>query len=536
MNHVLDTKSGLYLPNGIANQIDAYYSGTGYSNGNAGYGNSMIDWTALSTDANSDIIMNQDILRQRSRDLFMNSPLANGSLKKIVSNVVGTGLKLNSHINHKYLGIKRKKAEDIEAQIEFEFKLWADNPLACDSAGTLNFYDMQRLAILSVLMSGDTFIFMPIIKRKNSIYDLKLKFVESDRIQDPPAKDMTKNILGGIELDKSSGLPTHLYVVNQLPNAINYAQIKPTEWKQIPIYGGNSGRRNVIHLFTVERPEQRRGIPILSPVIDIFKQLTRYSEAEITAAVVSGMLSVFIECENPTGVPFQDLPKDSRSNINYNGARMTPGMIMTMRRGDKVNVMQPGRPNPNFENFVNNILRQIGVSLEIPFEVLIGHFQSSYSASRAAILAAWQVFCTRRQWLIEHFCQPIYEEWLTEAVIKGRVELEGFLEDPARKAAWCQADFYGPSMPQIDPVKEVKAAKDSVDNGFSTVAYETAKLTGKNFDEISKVRAREEKARDKFRRSDKPITTGTVKAKRVIAEKNKKAKKSKKGATNGTQN
>lgn len=534
MNHFLDKKSGLYLPQSLSTGMNAY-SATGYGNGNAGFGDAMIDWNALSTDANSDIIMNQDVLRQRSRDLFMNAPLANGALKKIVSNVVGSGLKLNSHIRHKYLGIKRKKAEDIEEQIEFEFKLWAENPRACDSAGTLNFYDMQRLAMLSVLMSGDTFVFLPIIKRKDSIYDLKLKFVESDRIQDPPAKDMTKNILGGIELDKTSGLPTHLYVVNQLPNAINYAQIKPTEWKRIPIYGENSGRRNVIHLFTVERPEQRRGIPILSPIVEMFKQLTRYSDAEITAAVVSGMLSVFIECENPAQDPFKEIPNDPRSKINYTGRKLTPGMIMTMRRGDKVKVLEPGRPNPNFENFVNNILRQIGTSLEIPFEVLIGHFQSSYSASRAAILAAWQVFLTRRQWLIEHFCQPIYEEWLTEAVIKGRIELDGFLDDPARKAAWSQADFFGPSMPQIDPTKEVKAAKDRVDSGFSTMAYETAQLTGENFDEISKVRKREEKSRDKFRRSEKITVSGTVKAKKMLANNKDKSKKNKKGAPNGTQ-
>lgn len=509
MNHIFDANSGLYVPNSISANTLRAFSGTGYGGGNAGYDNSMLDWSPLSTNADSDIVMNHEVLRQRSRDLSMNESLANGALKKIVSNVVGGGLRLNSQINHKYLSIKRKQAEKIETQIEFEFNLWADKAYNCDSAGTLNFNDMQRLVLLSVLVSGDVFVFLPSLKRNNSIYDLKLKIVESDRIQDPPAKDMTKNILGGVEIDKKTGLPTHYHVVNQLPNAVNFAALQPTEWQRIPIRGESSGRLNVIHLFTVERPEQRRGIPLLSPVIKLFKQLSRYSEAEIMAAVVSGMLSVFIESENPTQVPFQDWPKDPREKIKYDNVSMTPGMILALKRGDKVNVANPGRPNPNYEGFINTILRQIGVSLEIPFEVLLGHFQSSYSASRAAILAAWQVFDARRKWLVEHFCQPVYEEWLTEAVLKGRVNLPGFLNDPAIKAAWCRADFYGPAMPQIDPGKEVAAAKARFDGGFTTMAYETAQLTGQNFDETHKINRREVKQLDKARRSTKPVYKGT---------------------------
>lgn len=511
MNHLFDKDSGLYLP---PSAIKAFNSGTGYGNGNAGYDNALIDWNALSTNADSDIVLNHDILRQRSRDLTMNAALANGALKKIVTNVIGGGLRLNAQINHKFLGIKRKDAEKIEDSIEFEFSLWADDPYSCDSAGTLNFYDIQTLVLLSVLNSGDVFVFLPNFSRKNSIYDLKLKLIESDRIQDPPAKDMTKNILGGVEIDTRTGLPTHYYVVNQLPNAVNFAQIKPTEWTKVAIRGEKSGRLNALHLFTVERPEQRRGIPILSPVIKMFKQLDRYSEAEIMAAVVSGMLAFSIESENPVNQPFAEWPKDPRANIKYDNVSMSPGMVLALKRGDKINMLNPGRPNPNYDSFCDALIKQIGVSLEVPFEVLTQHFQSSYSASKAAILTAWQIFNTRRQWMVAHLCRPVYQQWLTEAVIKGRLNLPGFLEDPAIRAAWCQADFYGPAMPQIDPTKEVKAAKERVDDGFSTMAYETMQMTGMNFDQIAKVRKREEKQKDKFRRSTKPVIKGASKLKK----------------------
>ncbi|WP_162803227.1 phage portal protein [Salmonella enterica] len=80
------------------------------------------------------------------------------------------------------------------------------------------------------------------------------------------------------------------------------------------------------------------------------------------------------------------------------------------------------------------ICRQIGAALELPYELLVKHFTASYSASRAALLEARKMFRMRREWMVLSFCQPIYEEWLSEAVAKGRVIAPGFLW-PEYKAA-----------------------------------------------------------------------------------------------------
>ena len=49
----------------------------------------------------------------------------------------------------------------------------------------------------------------------------------------------------------------------------------------------------------VERPAQRRGVPLLAPVLESMKQLSRYSDAELTAALVSSMFTVFITTKSP---------------------------------------------------------------------------------------------------------------------------------------------------------------------------------------------------------------------------------------------
>jgi capsid protein len=59
-------------------------------------------------------------------------------------------------------------------------------------------------------------------------------------------------------------------------------------WKQLDLYSKKSGAPLVLHLFDKVRPGQSRGVPYLAPVIELIKQLGRYTDAEVMAAVVSG--------------------------------------------------------------------------------------------------------------------------------------------------------------------------------------------------------------------------------------------------------
>ena len=166
-----------------------------------------------------------------------------------------------------------------------------------------------------------------------------------------------------------------------------------------------------------------------------------------------------------------------------------------MEEGEEVQIANPGRPNSAFDGFVIAISRQIGAALEIPYELLVKNFTASYSASRASLLEAWKMFRMRREWLIGNFCQPVYEEWLAEAVMKGRIQAPGFFDDPAIRAAWCGADWYGDAQGQLDPLKEANAAKVRVDEGFSTREREAAELTGMKYETVHAVRKREEAMR-----------------------------------------
>lgn len=433
-------------------------------------------WTVPGGDADSDILPDLQDLRDRSRDLVRNTPTAASAINTNVTNVIGTGLKYHSRIDREYLGLTEEEAEAWEQNAERRFRLWSES-VECDAARTLTFSGVQELTYRAALEGGDAFVLLPMIKRPGLPFGLKLQTIEADRVRNKDNVADRNTLAGGVETDKH-GAPVNYHIQKTHPG--NKMQVS-LEWDVIPAFGKKTGRRNVLHLFDKRRPGQRRGVPYLAPVIESLKQLGRYTDAELMAAVVSGMFTVFIESDMPEEL--LDMPDgdtaDSDSSDNY---ELGNGSIVGLAPGEKVNAPNPGRPNTAFDPFVVAIIRQIGAALEIPFELLMKHFTSSYSASKAAFMEAWKFFNSRRSWLVRGLCDPVLEAFMVEQVAKGYIYAPGFLTDPLIRKAYLGAEWVGPAKGQINELQEVKAARERVDAGFTTIASETASMTGGDWD------------------------------------------------------
>ncbi len=466
---------------------------TGYGNHGANTTKkSVIGWTHGGGSHREDIEENVKTLRERSRDLYYGGAnVATAAIKRLRTNTIGIGLHLKSTINEEVLRISSKEARELEEMIEREFAHWA-NSTNCDLERIDNFYQLQQLAFLNALLSGDAYALMSITERKGSIYDLRIHLIEADRVSTPDAETINPLFCEGVEKNKAGEVVA--YHISKF-HPLSFQDREPREWVRVEAYGKETGRRNVIHVMNRERIGQVRGVPFLSPVIESIKQLGRYTEAEILAAVINGLFTVFIEKENASeGLPLGSvIPEEEQIDSgDENSIELAPGAVIDLGDGEKANMVNPGRPNPNFEPFVVAILKQIGAALEIPYELLMMAFNNNYSASRAAILEFFKVVKTYREWFVTDFCQPIYVEWLSEAVAKGRIKAPGFFVDAIIKDAYCSAEWNGPSSGQLDPKKEVEASILRVENGFSTRERETTELTGTDFYRNVKQQKREE--------------------------------------------
>lgn len=481
---------------------------SGYGDGGASHTKkSMRGFTAKSLSPTKDIDANLNTLVSRSRSLYMTAPIATSAIKTTRTNVVGSGLKLKSRIDYEFLGMTEEEAEKWESNTEREFDLWASTR-KCDALKLNSFYEMQGVMLLGQLLSGDGFCLNKYERpTKYMPYGLRLQLLEADRVCTPYAAGSLSNayygtnpengnrIYSGIEID-SNGAVVAYWICNQYPNWGLPEENKPLEWQRVEAYGKKTGRLNLIHIFDAERAEQRRGVPMLAPVIEELKQLKRYEDAELMAAVISGMFTVFVTTDAPsTENPFgQGYPDDVQSVDNAeNDYQLGNGAIVALNEGEKIEVADPKRPNTAFDGFVSALCKNIGSALEIPQELLLKSFNSSYSASRAALLEAWKMFRMRREWLSKEFCQPVYELFLEEAIALGRIQAKGFFDDAVIRKAWCGADWNGAAMGMVDPVKEVQAAQMRVVNGFSTREEETMGLTGGDYIKNAKQLKRENK-------------------------------------------
>ena len=455
----------------------------------------MSQWVTNAADADADIIYDLPTLRERSRDLVRNVPIATGAIGTALSNVVGTGLKLQSRIDYEYLGLTEEQADAWQDHVEREWRLFSESQ-ECDYARTLNFAGIQGLAFRQTLENGDAFILTPRIKRGKTPYSLRLQIVEADRVCNNNRAPDKSGLIAGVEKNDQTGEPLRYHIMNQHPDS-PYVSPGRYTWEIVDAFGSKTGLRNVLHLFDVLRPGQTRGVPFLAPVIETLKLLDRYRDAELMAAVVAALFTVFVESESGGGLDDIDITggqgDETGAAADDKDLKLGNGAIVGLRQGEKVAFANPGRPNASFDPFTRSILEQIGSALNIPYEVLIRHFTSSYSASRAALLEAWRFFKTRRSWLVFMLCQPVFEIWLYEAVALGRIAAPGYFSDPLISKAYANAIWVGDSPGYVDPEKDVGSARERIDGCLSTYDEETALLTGGDFESNIRQRRKEKK-------------------------------------------
>jgi lambda family phage portal protein len=484
----------------------AQFKNSGYSEGGASRTSNILkSYLPLRLSAKSDIDANLPLLRNRSADQAINTPVGAAAIQTSAIHTVGAGLKVFPRIRYLELGISHDEARAWQKKARREFDLWAASK-HCDLYRRNNFYDLQDIAYESYLVDGDAFaLFRRKAPTQYMPYSLRLQILEGNRISNPMdgsfpgalgpysvemiSPETGNRIVSGVEIDMDGAVEAY-WVCNKVQgDPVDIARLE--KWVRVKAFGDLSGMPNIVQICHDLRSEQYRGIPYLAPVIETLKQVSRYTNAELTAAIIKSFFALFFT-NNPTGSSEMPAPdawageegRDPNAPVvDVSEYGLGPGTLNALPAGVDVKAVDAGRSMSTFDPFVSQLIKQIGAAIGVPYEVIMKNFTSSYSASRAAMLQAWEEFKLRRTWFARDFCQPVYEAWLTEAVAIGRIEAPGFFEDPALRAAWCHADWYGPTMSILDPVKDITGSALRVQYGLSTREREAAEMTGTDFEE-----------------------------------------------------
>ncbi len=394
---------------------------------------------------NDELNQSLDILRDRSRDLFENNPVARALIHTIVSGVIGKGLTL----------VPTGGPDTYQARI---VELWRVFEREADLRGTRNLTQISRTAFRNWMIDGEGVSLLPRVPQNGTgMFDLRVQNVDAVRLKRPQGASHN-----GILFD-SQGRPVQYYIQ------------KNAKSREVAAYRARNaaGDKNVLHWFHAEWSDQERGKPLLSPVIARLKSLWDYILNEGEAAALTACFTFLVPDDEPL---FNGGGEKEESEIKFE-----PGAwINFVKDPEKIKTVAPTRPNSNFEQFVAANLREIAAAVGVPFEVLLKAFSSSYSASRASLQVAYQFFNELRCDFVSFWFQPIFEAFLNECVLKGYVEIEGYM-DPLIKSQFLDVDFIGAAPLSIDPVKDAKAAVVLNQLKVKTLDEISIELTGKPF-------------------------------------------------------
>lgn len=426
-------------------------------------------------------------LRQRSADLFERNIYGRGIIRRLVTNVINSGLHLEATPEEAILGLEEGSLGDWTEGVENRFKLWADNAYQCDFNERLAFGAQQAEAYREALISGDVLVTLQQDPRTRIP---RVRLISGNNVQTPYAaySKVDANIVHGVELDPK-GRHVAFWITQEDGTS-----------KRLPAFGEKSGRQIAWLVYgTDKRIDDVRGTPMLGLILQGLKEIDRYRDAQLRKAVLNSMLAIWIEKGEP-GMSSRPLTMGANvveelNTVDNNGkdrkiraGQFEPGiMLEELQVGEKPHTFQANQAVEGFGVFEEAVVHSFAWANEIPPEILTLSFSSNYSASQAAI-SEFKLFLTpTRIRFGDAFCTPVYEDWFLSQVYLNRIAADGFLEAYADVTkddiygAWISSDWSGHVKPAIDMLKTTRAYTEMVEQGFITRDQAAREINGTKF-------------------------------------------------------
>ena len=391
------------------------------------------------------------ILRNRSRYEVFNNSYARGIVSTLANDVVGTGPRLQMLTGN----------AEANGQIEQAFSRWA---------AAVRLAEKLRTMRLAQAQDGEGFGLLVNNPKLDNPVTLDLQLVEADQVASPYLIFPEMNRIDGIVFDVH-GNPIEYQVLKEHPGNVMVPFTAEFNW--FPAY-------SVIHLFRVDRPGQRRGLPEIMPALPLFAQLRRFSLAVLGAAETAADFA---------GVLYTDAPANGEADAvePMDTIELEARALLTMPGGWKMGQVHAEQPSTTYAEFKKEILNEIARCLNMPYNVAAGNSSGyNYASGRLDHQTYYKSIRVDRSHIESVALDRILRAWLDEAVL-----VEGLLPQSARRV---NSDFthqwFWDGQEHVDPAKEALAQQMRLANNTTTLAAEFAKQ-GRDWEAEVRQRAKE---------------------------------------------
>ena len=447
---------------------------------------------------NPTLILDSAGIRQQVRTLSHTSLQLRALIERDVDTVIAQGLNLSPEPKHQILGLTPEAAKDWIGDVKTRFELWCMDQRASRS-GKHNFFQSQRLMRKCLYRDGELFVTLSYHNDPSLLSPLRFELLDPDQIRET-GMTWTANGASLHSLLNREGITR-----NADGEEISY-KVWTTDANGLPRENtipriGRGGKVMMLHALTdMDYAGQLRGISPLSICVQDLENILDFTLAQVEKAKNQSNVWATVESETdePAEDPFKNLsnlgagpaakqfgsnpePAPKAQNVTEESLEPVyteiphtnqnkPGSwgVFSLKGKQKMKPFPDTSPSQQFNTFVDAYFAYIAAATGQSLETVLMKFSNNYSASRATLILTWRI-AEQRRWELDYYILgPIYEMWLAEEIAAGRINAPGWA-DPRLRAAWTAHRYNGLSMPNIDPEKTAKAAKEYVSMGATTL-------------------------------------------------------------------
>jgi len=386
-------------------------------------------------------------LRNQARHLDANHDIAKGVLNALVNNIVGAnGIGVEPQPRTMNGEIHEKLADDLH-------RLWSDWTKKPEVTFTTDWAGAQRLLCRSWMRDGEVMTKsllgnVSFLKHGTEV-KFSLEMLESEMC---PLiyNDSYQKIVQGIKKN-AWGQPRKYYFYRNHPGDINTYTHQALDLKEF-----DAGIIN--HLRLRDRISQLRGVSVFASVMTRLDDIKDYEESERIAAKISASMAAYIK-KGTTDMYEHDIAGTPRSMT------FSPGMVFDdLAVGEEIGMIDTNRPNPQLIEYRKGQLRAVASGTGANFSTISRSYEGSYSSQRQELVEGWANYQVLTSEFIAGMARPTWETFVNMAVLDGLVKIPNNIDPLSLNDAL----FIGPSMPWIDPLKEVKGNEQAERAGYTS--------------------------------------------------------------------
>ena len=373
----------------------------------------------------------RETLRSRARYEVANNCYAAGIVRTVANDLIGTGptLQLVAPDGHDANPIERSWVSWAK-----EIKL------------------ARKLRCMRQCLSRDGEAFAVLFTNPKLRHPVKLdlRLIEAEQVTTPGL--VRENAVDGIEFDQY-GNPLRYHILRTHPGD----QLHSQEADEIDA-------EFVIHWYRLERPGQRRGVPILAPALPLFSKLRRYTLAVLGAAEAAAMQAGVLYTD---GAPNDD---DGVEGEAFEAVEFERNMFTTLPGGYRLEQLKAEQPTTTYSEFKAELIDEAARCENVPSGIARGNSSAyNYASGRLDNQMFGRAQHVDHSEVEEEVIDRIFAAWLDEAAKEPGVIPDGF-----PPLADCSHEWYWDGREHVDPAKEANAQATRIANLTTSLAEEYA--------------------------------------------------------------